>query len=110
MSYTIQKDTSQILLKIQDELTVADVKRFKEDLLEAVSDPLPIVVDAKEATRIDLSIVQVLHTLRGTAGKLTVQGCPDGIKSYLAWAGVPIDRWAAQPSHTNASVNGEHNE
>ena len=109
MSYTIQKQTSQILVSIQDELTIAQVRGLWDELLAAVSDPLPVVVDARNARRIDLSIVQVLHAISKSLGKLTVQDCSAQVRDYLVRAGVSLDHWERRSSSDHPSLNGAGN-
>jgi anti-anti-sigma regulatory factor len=109
MSYTIEKNPSEILVTIQEELTIADVKGLRDDLLAAVSDPRPVVVSAKDARRIDISVVQVLYAVQKAAGRMTIRDCSVGIRDYLEWAGIFIDRWAGRSSPGLMAVNGADN-
>ena len=109
MSYTIQKNESQILISIQDELTIAEVRGFRDALLVVASDPQPVVVSAKEVKRIDTSIMQVLHSLQNTSGKLCFGDCSTGVKDYLSRAGISIDGWANQRSPGDTLANGACN-
>ena len=109
MSYSIQRNPSWIQVTIQDELTVADVGGLRDELLRAAADPLPIIVDAKAAKRIDISIVQVLFSAQKSFGQLTIQECSAGVSNYLARAGVAIGRWSSPPLATAVSEIGERN-
>lgn len=109
MSYTIEKSEEQILVTIQHELTVAEVSGFRNALHAAAGDLLPVVVDAKDAKRIDISILQVLYAVRKLTGKLTMRDCSSGVRDYLARAGVTIDLWADSSSVNETLANGECN-
>ena len=109
MSYAIQKDSSQVLLRISDELTVADVKPLRDEMLSACSEHLPIVVNARNAKRIDISVVQVLESVYKSLGKLTFQECAPAVAEYLAFAGVHVDRWSGTSLAVAPGMNGADN-
>jgi len=109
MSYAIEKDATRMVLHIRDDLTVADVKGLRDDLLAACRDRLPVVVDAADAKRVDISIVQVLHSLQKSAGKMTFEKFSGPVADYLTFAGVYMDRWAGPAPDTQSLMNGAGN-
>jgi len=111
MSFEVGKDQVQVLVTLRDELTVADVRDLRNALLAAVAGPVPVAVDADAASRIDVSIVQVLCSVGKSTGRLTVPRCSAQVRDYLERAGVSIDGWAGAPAAaagalTNGVCNG----
>jgi anti-anti-sigma regulatory factor len=109
MNCTINRTSSRIVVAIEGELDIARVREFRETLLTVTDDRLPVVVDAKETKRIDMSFLQILHSAQKTLGKLTLVNCPAGVRDYLSRAGVSIDRWSQESSSKTTSVEGVKN-
>ena len=109
MSYKIELNASNILVTLRDDLTVADAKELRDELLAAAPHAMPILLDAENARRIDASIVQVLYAAQKTLGKLTVQGCSSEIRNYLELAGVTIESWTHHASADETMMKGAGN-
>ncbi len=106
MSYTITTNASQIRVTLNGELAVSEARNVREDLLAAVSNPLPIVIDATNAERIDVSIVQIFHAAAKLTGMLTFENSPPGVRDYLTRAGVCVDTWAGQAAGSESTLKG----
>lgn len=109
MSYAIQSTSSEIVVSLRDELTIAHVAGLREELLAALRGALAVVVDAGEAKCLDMSIVQLLHSVRKTVGTLTLRACSTEVRDYLARSGISLDQLTGEPSGQDIPMKGECN-
>jgi len=72
------KVTHQVCrLALSGEITIAQSSNLREEALRALAKGLPIAVDLSAVTYLDAACLQVIHSLRNTAGaSVSVAGTP----------------------------------
>lgn len=74
------------IMRPEGNLTVAEARRFKSEMLEWTAGNRRITVDLRQVERLDSAALQILIAAVQT-GRCTVAELPDGIRTKLAQAG-----------------------